>query len=238
MREVAAYDELYATSLGASTEDLATDYTDFATSLEQLAILESGMAGTLTEAAKALHAYGDLQTKYTAQCTDVVLGQLQSQLAYAHAHAAPLKLRESKQLDFEGLTDYLAHEVAERDRLVALGGPRGAEAAGNVRGTGLRGYLRSTVDKVWGVDEEQARIERLQRLDGRIEELNEAVQTAHDQALALNTHVTQEHHVYTLGRRREQKQTLAAYVDGNIALYSQGVSIFDKLIASLEKEAV
>ncbi|WFD40238.1 intercellular trafficking and secretion [Malassezia japonica] len=215
-----------------------SDYTDFATSLEQLAILESGMAGTLTEAAKALHAYGDLQTKYTTQCTDVVLGQLQSQLAYAHAHAAPLKLRESKQLDFEGLTDYLAHEVTERDRLVALGGPRGAEAAGNVRGTGLRGYLRSTVDKVWGVDEEQARIERLQRLDGRIEELNEAVQTAHDQALALNTHVAQEHHVYTLGRRREQKQTLAAYVDGNIALYSQGVSIFDKLIASLEKEAV
>lgn len=194
------------------------------------------MSSTLTDTAAAFRTFGELQTTFTMQCTDTVLTQLQSQLAYARAHNGPLKLRENKQLDFEGLTDYLAHEVAERDRLLTLGGPRGGTAAGSVRGTGVRGYLRSTVDRVLGVDEEQARIERLQRLEARIDELNDAVRAAHDQALALNQHVAQEHHVYTLGRRRELRDTLACYAQGNVDLYTRGIDVFDRLIASLEQQ--
>lgn len=235
LREVAAFDELYATSLGASTEDLATDYDDVATALDELAVLESGMAPALMHTAAALRSAGAEHARFTAQCTDAVLTQLHSQQAYAHAHQAPLRLRESKQLDFEGLTDYLAHEVAERDRLDALG--RGAARGGNIRGTGVRGYVRSTLDKVLGVDEEQARIERLERLDARIDELNGAVRAAHDQALALNEHVLQEHRVYTLGRRREVHALLRRYAQGHMELYRAQAARWDELVAALERDA-
>ena len=178
---------------------------------------------------------GAEHARFTAQCTDAVLTQLHSQQAFAHAHQGPLRLRESKQLDFEGLTDYLAHEVAERDRLDALG--RGATRGGNIRGTGVRGYVRSTVDKVLGVDEEQARIERLERLDARIDELHGAVRAAHDQALALNEHVLQEHRVYTLGRRREVHALLRRYAQGHVDMYSAQAARWDELVAALERDA-
>lgn len=232
--EVAAFDTLHATAPGASSEDLSTDYTDFAASLDQLALLETGLGSTLADAAKTLQSYGELQAAFTTECTDTVLAQLQALHTHSQAHRAPLKLRESKQVDFESLTDYLAHEVDERDRLLALGGPHAAAARGNIRAPGVRGYLRSTVDKVWGVDEEQARMERLGRLDARIAELDTAVGEAHAAALAVNNHLDEEHRIYTLGRRREMHHVLTTYAEGHMAMYSEGVALFDQLLASLE----
>ncbi|WFD44414.1 intercellular trafficking and secretion [Malassezia psittaci] len=238
MREVAAFDELYATSLGASNEDLATDFEDWAISLNELANLETGMAPDLLHTAQALHDVGQQQAQFTSQCTDTILSQLQSQSTHTYSHSNPLKLRESKQLDFEGLTDYLAHEVDERDRLLAMGNASSQGGVqGNIRGTGVRGYLRSTVDKVLRVDEEQARIERIQRMDHRIAELNDAVSAAHDQALRLNEHVALEHHLYTLGRRRETHDLLEAYTEGHIAMYKAQMATWDHLLDQLQHQS-
>ena len=126
----------------------------------------------------------------------------------------------------------LVHVVTERDRLASLGDA--SAPRGNVRGTGLRGYLRSTVDRVIGVDEEQARIERMQRLDGRIDELEDAVSSAHEHSQAFNDHLMQEHKIFELGRQCETKQLLSSYVDGNLAMYRSGQDMFDRLIAQLE----
>ncbi|WFD00088.1 intercellular trafficking and secretion [Malassezia yamatoensis] len=235
MREVAAFDELYATSLGASNEDLATDWEDWAISLNELANLETGMASDLLHSAQASHDVGQQQAQFTSQCTDTILSRLQSQSTHTHSHSNPLKLRESKQLDFEGLTDYLAHEIDERDRLLALGHASSQGGGqGNIRGTGVRGYLRSTIDKVLRVDEEQARIERIQRMDHRITELKDAVNAAHDQALRLNEHVALEHHIYTLGRRKESHALLEAYTDGHIAMYQAQMATWDHLLNQLQ----
>ena len=159
---------------------------------------------------------------------------LRAKQTYITAHKTLLKHREAKQLDFEGLTDYLHSTVTERDRLANLGTPDGEPVHGNVRGKGMRGYMRHMVDRVWGVDEEQARIDRMQRLDGRIDELQDAVSQSHAQSQAFNQHVAKEHYIYELGRRREVQQSLKLYVDGHVDMYEQGVRMMDDLICALE----
>ena len=114
------------------------------------------------------------------------------------------------------------------------GTPDGEPVHGNVRGKGMRGYMRHMVDRVWGVDEEQARIDRMQRLDGRIDELQDAVSQSHAQSQAFNQHVAKEHYIYELGRRREVQQSLKLYVDGHVDMYEQGVRMMDDLIRALE----
>ncbi|PKI82761.1 intercellular trafficking and secretion [Malassezia vespertilionis] len=230
MLEVAAFDELYATPIGASIEDLASDYRDFSTALHKVALLESGLTKPMANVAEALRTYSDMHTMYTMGTTDTLIARLHSTRAFLSAHKALLKHREAEQLDFEGLTDYLSHETTERARLEALGAH-----GGNIRGTGLRGYMRSTVDKVWGVDEEQARIERMQRLDDRIHELHGAAEAARENAIAMNEHVVQEHNVFELGRRRELVQFLGALADGNIEMHTKGLAVFDKLVKELEE---
>ncbi|WFD29953.1 intercellular trafficking and secretion [Malassezia sp. CBS 17886] len=235
---VAVFDELYATPMNASNEDLSMDYSDAAAAFDKLAVLESGIAPTITQFAAALREFSKLETQFMFQSTDDVLAQLHAMIAYTHAHKGILKQRESKQLDFEGLTDYLASVVTERDRLAALGTSHDVGVTGNIRGTGVRGYLRSTVDRVWGVDEEQARIERMQRLDRRTSDLQDAVNTAHEHSQAFNAHVLQEHHAFEIGRRREMAHVLAHLADGNIATYARGVEIFDDLVQSLGGDGV
>lgn len=201
-----------------------------AQALEHLAVLESGLAGALQRTATAMDTYADLGAKMTFQVTDDVLSYLHAQHAYLASHKALLHQCDAQQLDFEGLTDYLHAAVKERERLAALDGGAG----GRVRGPGWGGYMRSAVDRVRGVDEEQARIERMQRLDGRIAELREAAQASHEQSQSFATHVEQEHQVYELGRRRECVQLLSTLADGHASYCERGVAVWDELIGALD----
>lgn len=231
---MAAFDELYAAQLGASNEDLTTDYRDLAKALEQLGTLETGMTGELQRTAHALGAWAETEARFTYGVLDDMLTMLRAKQAYIHTHQTLLKHRDGKQLDFEGLTDYLHAAVTERDRLASLGTPDGEPVHGNVHGKGMRGYMRHVVHRVWGVDEEQARIERMQRLDARIEELQDAVSQSHTQAQAFNQQAAKEHYLYEMGRRREMQQTLKVYVDGHVDLFEHGLRAMDELIEALE----
>lgn len=233
---MAAFDELYAAHLGASNEDLTSDYHDVAKAFEQLGELETGMTQDMQRTGHTLHEFAELESRFTFPVMDDMLTMLRAKQTYISAHKTLLKHREAKQLDFEGLTDYLHSTVTERDRLANLGTPDGEPVHGNVRGKGMRGYMRHMVDRVWGVDEEQARIDRMQRLDGRIDELQDAVSQSHAQSQAFNQHVAKEHYIYELGRRREVQQMLKLYVDGHIGMYEQGIRMMDDLIRALESD--
>ncbi|CAD6901799.1 unnamed protein product [Tilletia caries] len=166
--------------------DLASDYEELAAAFEGLGSLESGITDPLNRFANTLLEFAKLQRNVSERSTDTMLSQMHSMLGYTASHKAVLKLRDQKQIDFEELVDYLSGVVAERDRLASLASPYGAgHGQGGVR-SGITGFLRDRVDSLRGVDEERTRVERMQRLDGRIQELQEAVTTAHDTSIAFN----------------------------------------------------
>lgn len=102
-----------------------------------------------------------------------MLAHVHALLAYSSSHRSILRLRDQKQVEFEELTDYLSSVVTERDRLASLSSPYGAgHGHGGVRGAGITGYLRDKVDGLRGVDEERTRVQRMQRLDSRIQEVS------------------------------------------------------------------
>lgn len=165
-----------------------------------------------------------------------MLSQMHALLSYAHSHKSVLKLRDSKQLDFEELTDFLSRFVSERDRLASLSSPYGAgHGHGGVRGAGLSGYLKDKVDSLRGVDEERTRVERMQRLDVRIKELQDAVTSAHDTSTAFSSEVQKEHEIFKLAKDQEMRDILATHADGQIELYARAMDAFDRLIPQLEK---
>ncbi|KIS67864.1 uncharacterized protein UMAG_11290 [Mycosarcoma maydis] len=215
--------------------DLSTDYEDFATSIEGLGYLESGITEPLNKFASAMLEFARLERVTSAKSTDAMLSQMQALLSYARSHKSVLKLRDTKQVDFEELTDYLSGVVSERDRLASLSSPYGAgHGHGGVRGAGISGYLKDKVDHLRGVDEERTRVARMQRLDGKIKELQDAVTSAHDTSQAFNSEVMAEHRIFHLAKEQELKDMLATHANGQIDLYQNLVSLFDHLIPHLQ----
>ncbi|KAK0543357.1 intercellular trafficking and secretion [Tilletia horrida] len=227
--------DMYAPALGTTHEDLATDYEELATAIEGLALLESGITDPLNRFASTLVDYSKLQRNATERSVDTMLAQMHSMLGYTAAHKSVLKLRDQKQIDFEELVDYLSRVVAERDRLASLASPYGAgHGQGGVR-SGITGFLRDRVDSLRGVDEERTRVERMQRLDGRIQALQDAVTTAHDTSMAFNAEMQREAKIFNMAKAPEMKDLLGTYADGQIDLYRNALDIFDSLIPSLER---
>ncbi|SOV02750.1 related to SNX4 - Sorting NeXin [Ustilago sp. UG-2017a] len=216
--------------------DLSTDYEDFATSIEGLGYLESGFTEPLNKFANAMLEFARLERVTSAKSTDATLAQMQALLAYSRSHKSVLKLRDAKQVDFEELTDYLSGVVSERDRLASLSSPYGAgHGHGGVRGAGISGYLKDKVDHLRGVDEERTRVGRMQRLDRKINELQDAVTSAHDTSQAFSSEVIREHSFFHLAKQQELKDILVTHADGQIELYAALVGLFDRLLPQLER---
>ncbi|CAD6902955.1 unnamed protein product [Tilletia laevis] len=227
--------DVYAPSLGAVPEDLASDYEELAAAFEGLGSLESGITDPLNRFANTLLEFAKLQRNVSERSTDTMLSQMHSMLGYTASHKAVLKLRDQKQIDFEELVDYLSGVVAERDRLASLASPYGAgHGQGGVR-SGITGFLRDRVDSLRGVDEERTRVERMQRLDGRIQELQEAVTTAHDTSIAFNAEMVREADIFNMAKAQEMKELLGTLADGQIELYRSAMESFDALIPSIER---
>ncbi|KAK0529854.1 intercellular trafficking and secretion [Tilletia horrida] len=227
--------DIYAPSLGTAHEDLASDYEELAASIEGLGQLESGITDPLNRFASTLIEFSKLQRNVTERSTDTMLSQMHSMLGYTAAHKSVLKLRDQKQIDFEELVDYLSGVVAERDRLASLASPYGAgHGQGGVR-SGITGFLRDRMDSLRGVDEERTRVERMQRLDGRIHELQDAVTTAHDTSMAFNSEMVREAKIFNLAKAQEMKELLTTFADGQIELYRSAMDSFDALIPSIER---
>lgn len=150
----------------------------------------------------------------TQTTTDPFLVHLHSLLQYSHANRAVLKLRDQKQMDFEELSDYLSGVTSERDRLAAvISGHAGSS------GLGLGAYLKDKVDAIRGADDDRSRVERMRKLDSKIKELQDAVQTAHETSDAFSDETLREQTVFQYSKEAEMKEMLGNLADGQIEFY-------------------
>lgn len=214
------------------TNDLSADYDSLSTAIQSLAHLESGITEPLTRFESSLFEFSNTLRRVAETTIEPFLDHLTSLLAYSASFKAVLKLRDQKQLDFEELSSYLSSSSVERDRL----------ASGMGSGQGIGSYLRSRVDALRGSDNDFGRESRIVKLESKIKEvrlrfllsdaclyamltvslarqLQDAVNAAHETSESFNAAVVREHAIFQQTKKKEMKQLLGAYAEGQINFY-------------------
>ncbi|KAG9035495.1 intercellular trafficking and secretion [Tulasnella sp. JGI-2019a] len=214
------------------TNDLSTDYHDFAVSVQGLGFLESGITEPLNRYSNTLLEFSALLKHNSEQTTEPFLHTLHALLSYNQANRSVLRLRDQKQLDLEELSEYLSQKTLERDRLAAqLGGGQIGPS-----GFGLSSYIRDRVDAIRGnVVDERTRVEKMKRLDVEIKKLQKEVTEAHETADAFNAETFKEQIIFEHAKSAEMKDLLSDLADGQIKMYRQAMEEWDKIIPVMQR---
>jgi sorting nexin-4 len=215
--------------VGRRQSDLETDYADIATQFQKLITLEPGIEQPLTSFASSVETTSQ-NFKHLKEHTDQnYLGSLRDLEAYIVALKALLKAREQKQLDFEGLSDYLAKAAAERDQLASQHGSSGL---------GASGFLRSKIEDVRGVDPEQSRRDRVRKLEIEIERLTKEVETAKITSELFDDRTVAEVEEFERIKTVELHDTLGSLADAKIDFFKGTVETWEKFLESVKDEGI
>ncbi|KXT15918.1 hypothetical protein AC579_1419 [Pseudocercospora musae] len=203
--------------------DLEADYGDLATQFQKLAALEPGVNDELTKFATSVHSTSEGWKDLKDFTDQDYLGSLKDMEAYITAVKALLKTREQKQLDFEGLTEYLNKAAQERDTLASHGS------------IGASGFLRQKIEDVRGVDHEQARRERQRKLEVQISRLTTEVEAAKKTTEAFDEEVVKEVADFERIKAVEFRDTLGGLADANIKFFQNNIEIWERFVQDMEK---
>jgi sorting nexin-4 len=204
--------------------DLEGDYSELATQFQKLAALEPGVQDELTKFATSVQSTSEGWKGLKEQTDQDYLESLNDMESYITAIKALLKVREQKQMDFEGLTDYLNKMAQERDTLASHGN------------TGASGFLRQKFEDVRGVDHEQSRRERQRKLEVNISRMTTEVENAKKESEAFDTEVVKEVSDFERIKAVEFRDTLGGLADANIAFFQGNIEIWERFVHDMEKQ--
>jgi sorting nexin-4 len=113
--------------------DLETDYSNLSKEFLKIVELEPELEPAIRAFATGIKQTSDGLRELKERTDQDYLGSLRDMEAYIVALKQLLKTREQKQLDFEGLTDYLNRASMERDHIASA--PVGSTGLGDLRGS-------------------------------------------------------------------------------------------------------
>ena len=233
--------------------DLEHDYADLATQCQRLMTLEPSLEAPLTSFAASLSTTAQGFRALRDHTDQDYLASLRDMETYIQSVKTLLRARESKQLDFEALSEYLAKAASDRDVLASAqatsaGGGGGAANGGHHHAGGsassatsvaasavsnASGFLRAKLEDVRGIDPEQARRGRLRRLELDIDRLTREVETARTTSEAFDMQTVSEVADFERIKAVEFRDTLGALADQNAAFYADIVSTWERFLDGL-----
>ncbi|KAI9268695.1 hypothetical protein BY458DRAFT_436852 [Sporodiniella umbellata] len=205
--------------------DLQKDYISFANSVQGLSALETNIKKTLHQFSETCKVYSKAMKEMSETEELLFLNEIHELLAYCYAAKDVLKARDQKQLDFEELSRYLDQAAMEKERIL--------HPKFNDR-TNIAEYVTDKINEVRGISMQQARREKLARLEIKIKELQEEVAKANDESQDFSVQVVKEFGFFQRTKIVELKQGLLAYADCHVCFYQKGISIWEKILPTLE----
>ncbi|EDU50712.1 lipid binding protein [Pyrenophora tritici-repentis Pt-1C-BFP] len=206
--------------------DLETDYADLATQCQKLTTMEPAVEGNLTSFAASVNTTSQGFKSIRDHTDQNYLTSLRDMDAYIQAVKTLLRTREAKQLDFEQLSEYLAKSAADRDSL--------ASATGS--GMGASGFLRSKVEDFRGIDHDQARRQRVRKLEVEIERLTGEVEMSKKASEAFDEHTVKEVADFERIKAIEFKDTLGDLADAHVEFFQGTIETWEKFLEDMRKE--
>jgi sorting nexin-4 len=206
--------------------DLETDYADLAGQCQKLAMMEPAVEGSLTSFAASVTTTSQGFKSIRDHTDQNYLTSLRDMDAYIQALKTLLRTREGKQLDFESLSEYLAKSAAERDSMASQHGA----------GLGASGFLRSKVEDFRGIDHEQARRQRVRKLEVEIERLTSEVENSKRATEAFDEHTVKEVSDFERIKSVEFKDTLGDLADAHVDFFQGTIETWEKFLQDMHKE--
>lgn len=204
--------------------DLETDYADLAVQFQKLAALEPAVQDELTKFAGRVETTSQGWKMLKEHTDQDYLGSLKDMESYITSIKSLLKTREQKQLDFEGLTEYLTKAAQERDSLASHGS------------MGASGFIRQKIEDVRGVDHEQSRRERQRKLEVQIQRLTSEVEISKKTSEAFDEEVVKEVADFERIKAVEFRDTLGGLADANIAFFQNNIEVWEKFVEEMEDQ--
>ena len=207
--------------------DLEVDYMDLSSQFMRLVNLEPGVEGPVHAFAQGVEQTARGISGLKEHTDQNYLGSLRDMEAYIVAIKALLKTREQKQLDFEGLTEYLTKAVQDRDTLASA-------HSGSLGGPG--GFIRSKIEDVRGVDHEQSRRERVRKLELTIDRLTREVEDAKRLSERFDEEVIREVQEFERIKAVEFRDTLGGLADRHVTFYSSVADTWETYLREMERD--
>lgn len=210
--------------------DLEQDYADLAVNMRKLTPMEPAIEPQVLTFAACVEESSRGWKGLKDHTDQNYLGSLRDMDAYITSLKNLLRTREQKQLDFEGLSDYLMKASQERDQLASQA------QYGVSNSLNPATFIRNKVEDMRGVDHEQARRERARKLELRIEELNREVDIAKSTSEMFDTQVMKEVDDFERIKGLEFRDSLGALAAKNIDFYSSIVDTWERFLMDVDAD--
>lgn len=211
--------------------DLETDYADLATQFHKLVALEPAIEQPLHLFANAVENTSKGIKGLKDHTDQNYLTSLRDMEAYIVSLKSLLKTREQKQLDFEGLTDYLTKAAQDRDSL-ASSTPGSTGLASTI--TNPAGFLSRKMEDMRGVDPSTSKRERVRKLELRIEDLTREVEDAKKTTEMFDEEVVKEVADFERIKAVEFRDTLGGLAEKEIEFYRGMLETWEGFVVDME----
>lgn len=212
--------------------DLEQDYMDLANNMRRMTPLEPAIEAPLQTFAGCVEETSRGWKTLKDHTDQNYLGSLRDMEAYIVSLKQLLKTREQKQLDFEGLTDYLQKASSERDHLASNNPYSYGTSSLNPAA-----FIRTKMEDIRGVDHETARQERLRKLELRIEELHREVGNAKQQSDMFDEQVVREVADFERIKAMEFRDSLGALAARHVDFYRSVIDTWQRFLVDMESDA-
>jgi len=206
--------------------DLESDYLDLSQQFQKIIPLEPNLEIPIHTFSEGVEATSNSMKELKEHTDQNYLVSLRDMEAYIEAIRNLLKIREQKQLDYEGLTEYLNKAAYDRDQL--------ASQPHNSAGSGAGGFIRSKVEDIRGVDHEQSRKERVRKLELRIDELTREVEDSRKTTEAFDEEVVREIADFERIKGLEMRDTMGDLATAHINFYQGQIDIWENMLKEAE----
>ena len=216
--------EKLLTKVVRKQSELVGDYADFEVQITKLSALEPELTEPIAAFGAALNATSEEALVLRDSADAGYLTSLNDMSAYTMSLKALLKARDQRQLDAEALSDYLDKTVNERS----------ATMNGSAQST-TTNFLNRKVEDLRGVDHEQARRDRLRKLELKADELKRESERAGHESKAFDDAVLREAEEFERIKTAEQKKSFGDFATANMEFYKAVMTNLSILISLADK---
>lgn len=213
--------------------DLESDYTDLASNMRKLTPLEPAVEAPLQTFAASVEESSRGWKTLRDHTDQNYLGSLRDMESYIASVKSLLKTREQKQLDFEGLTEYLQKASSDRD-ILASSNPY----SHNTSVLNPANFIRNKVEDMRGVDPETSRRDKARKLELKIEELNREVDAAKGTSEMFDEQVVREVADFERIKAAEFRECLGGLAGSNIQFYEGVIATWERFLGDMDAEGL